>query len=29
MNEHSELKWFGVEEAIALPDLALDDYRDL
>jgi 8-oxo-dGTP diphosphatase len=28
-DEHNKLKWSGVEDAIALPDLALDDYRDL
>lgn len=28
-DEHSELRWFSFEEAAALPDLALDDYRGL
>ena len=27
--EHSELRWFTRAAAIALPDLALDDYRPL
>jgi 8-oxo-dGTP diphosphatase len=26
-DEHSELRWFSPEEAMALPDLALDEYR--
>ena len=26
-DEHTALEWFTVEEACALPDLALDDYR--
>jgi len=26
-DEHTALAWFTVEEACALPDLALDDYR--
>jgi 8-oxo-dGTP pyrophosphatase MutT (NUDIX family) len=26
-NEHSALTWFGVEEACALPELALEEYR--
>ena len=25
--EHTELRWFTFEEAKALPDLALEDYR--
>ena len=28
-NEHSELRWFEPAAAIALPDLALDEYRPL
>lgn len=28
-DEHSELRWFDPEAAIGLPDLALDDYRDV
>jgi len=28
-DEHTELRWFGFEEAAALPDLAADEYRDL
>ena len=28
-NEHSELRWFTCMEAILLPDLALEEYRDL
>jgi 8-oxo-dGTP diphosphatase len=26
-DEHSELSWFSPKEAMALPDLALDEYR--
>ena len=26
-DEHSELRWFNVEEACSLDDLALDEYR--
>ncbi len=26
-DEHTELRWFRPEEAMALPDLALDEYR--
>ena len=26
-DEHTELRWFTFEEAKALPDLALEDYR--
>jgi 8-oxo-dGTP diphosphatase len=28
-HEHSELDWFGFDEAAGLPDLALDEYPDL
>jgi mutator protein MutT len=28
-DEHTELRWFTFEEAKALPDLALEDYRPL
>src|SRR5215468_583751 len=28
-DEHTELRWFTLEEAKALPDLALEDYRPL
>ena len=28
-DEHTELRWFTLEEAKALPDLALEDYRSL
>jgi len=28
-NEHTELKWFAVAAASALPDLALEEYRPL
>jgi 8-oxo-dGTP diphosphatase len=28
-DEHSELRWFTPLEAMSLPDLALDEYRDL
>jgi 8-oxo-dGTP diphosphatase len=28
-NEHTELTWFTLEKAVALPDLALDQYRFL
>lgn len=28
-NEHTELSWFALEKAAALPDLALDQYRFL
>jgi 8-oxo-dGTP diphosphatase len=28
-DEHAELRWFSVEAACALPDLAADEYRDL
>jgi 8-oxo-dGTP diphosphatase len=28
-DEHSELRWFTPAEAMSLPDLALDEYRDL
>ena len=28
-DEHTELRWFGVEEAAALPDLAAPDYAGL
>ena len=28
-NEHSELRWFTLEAATALPDLASDEYRAL
>jgi 8-oxo-dGTP pyrophosphatase MutT (NUDIX family) len=28
-DEHSELQWFSLATAIALPDLALDEYRGL
>jgi 8-oxo-dGTP diphosphatase len=28
-DEHTELRWFTPEAAIALPDLALDEYRGL
>jgi len=28
-NEHSELRWFTPIEAMLLPDLALEEYRDL
>lgn len=27
--EHTELRWFGIEDAAALPDLASDAYRAL
>ena len=28
-DEHTELRWFGFEEAAALPDLAADEYREI
>ena len=28
-DEHSELRWFTFEDAASLPDLALEEYRDL
>ena len=28
-DEHTELRWFALEEAKELPDLALEDYRPL
>jgi 8-oxo-dGTP diphosphatase len=28
-HEHTELRWFSIAEACALPDLALSKYRDL
>lgn len=28
-DEHTELRWFALETAIGLPDLALDEYRPL
>jgi 8-oxo-dGTP pyrophosphatase MutT (NUDIX family) len=28
-NEHTELSWFALDKAVALPDLALDQYRFL
>ena len=28
-DEHSELRWFTFEDAASLPDLALDEYRNL
>lgn len=28
-DEHTELRWFGIEDAAALPDLAADAYRTL
>ena len=28
-DEHTELRWFILEEAKAIPDLALEDYRPL
>jgi 8-oxo-dGTP diphosphatase len=28
-DEHTELRWFTLEEAKTLPDLALEDYRPL
>ncbi len=28
-DEHSELRWFTNQDAAALPDLALEEYRDL
>jgi hypothetical protein len=28
-NEHTELSWFTIEDACALPDLALAEYVDV
>ncbi|HEY9347920.1 MAG TPA: NUDIX domain-containing protein [Inquilinus sp.] len=28
-DEHSELRWIPIEEAVRLPDLAIDAYRDI
>ena len=28
-DEHTELSWFTLETAVALPDLALEEYRAL
>ena len=28
-DEHSELKWFALSEAMSVPDLALEDYRPM
>jgi 8-oxo-dGTP diphosphatase len=28
-DEHTELRWFSLDEAKALPDLALEEYRPL
>ncbi|SRR6266550_504156 len=28
-DEHTELRWFTIDAAVALPDLALDEYRAL
>lgn len=28
-DEHTELRWFGFEAAVGLPELAADEYRDL